>query len=133
MKSLFLVIILTLGLTMAGCGLISAAPSYAEKQFSIDSGKKHAVTVRLAAGQAVEGDFTIEGEELFPDLGFYVLGPHGQKFDNGKVMGSDSFQLLAEESGQYAMFFDNTAPLALPCRVSLRYRIVWPKESLEST
>lgn len=128
MKSLSLAFILALYLTVTGCTLISAAPSYAEKEFTIDSGKRHAVTVRLAAGQTVEGDFTIQGEELFPDLDFYVLGPHGQRFDNGRAMGGDSFQLTAEESGQYALFFDNTVPPASSCRVSLRYRIVWPED-----
>jgi hypothetical protein len=128
MKSILFAILLTLGLISAGCTLISAVPSYAEKEFAVDSGKRHAVTVRLAAGQMVEGDFSIQGEDSFPSLELYVLGPHGQKFDNGRAMGSDSFRLTAEESGQYALFFDNTAPPASPCRVTLRYRIVWPED-----
>lgn len=98
-----------------------SAPPYTEKDFTIEVSEKHTIAVDLKAGQTVEGDFSISGQEDFID--FYIKDPIGDLlYGVIRAEGSHNFVAEARRSGAHTLYFDNSFSFGSSREIALRYR-----------
>ncbi|MDP3879823.1 MAG: emp24/gp25L/p24 family protein [Dehalococcoidales bacterium] len=123
--SLVILIQLTLAMALAGCATFPGAPagsSFIEESFTVEPGQKHTVAVLLQERRIVGGTFSVSGERASID--FYVTGPEGELvYGVERAVGGHSFEIRAQNTGTYTLYFDNSISGGSPRQVSLRYRV----------
>lgn len=96
--------------------------TYTEKSFTVGVGEKYNIAVELRAGQTVEGDFSISGQEDYID--FYIKDAYGGlTYGVVRAVGSHRFVAKASYSGSHTLCFDNSFSFGTGRQVSVRYRV----------
>lgn len=126
MRRLAIVAVLVVSLLAAACLDVSTPQtsdtSYTERDFTVGVSEKHTIAVNLEAGQIVEGDFSISGQEDYID--FYIKDPFGGLlYDVNRAGGSLQFTAEAIYSGVHTLYFDNSFSWDTNRQIALRYRV----------
>lgn len=127
MRQITIAVVLLISLVAASCSLEAgdsqiSAPSYTEKDFTVGVSEKHTIQVDVGAGQIIEGDFSVSGQEDYID--FYIEDPFGSLlFDVHRAVGSLQFTAEATGSGVHTLYFDNSFSWGTSRQIALRYRV----------
>ena len=121
MRQVAIVVVILVSLLSASCLPEISAPLYTERDFTVGVGEKYTVVAELRAGQTIEGDFSISGQEDYID--FYIKDPFGDLlYGVIRAEGSHKFTAKAKYSGAHTLYFDNSFSFGTSRQISLRYR-----------
>jgi len=127
MRPVAIVFVLLISLLAVSCLPETSAPQssatpYTQIDFTVGVSEKHTVVVDLEAGQTVEGDFSISGQQDYID--FYIKDPSGGLlYDVIRAEGSHKFTAKAKYSGAHTLYFDNSFSFGTSRQIALRYRM----------
>jgi hypothetical protein len=120
MRQAAIVVVLVISLLTASC-LEVGAPPYTERNFTVGVNEKYTIVADLEAGQIIEGDFSISGQEDYID--FYIKDPFGGLLYSVTAEGSHKFTAKAKYSGAHTLYFENSFSLNGTSRqIALHYR-----------
>ena len=121
MRQAAIVVVLVISMLAASC-LEIGAPPYTESNFTVEVDEKHTIVAELKAGQIIEGDFSISGQEDY--IEFYIKDPFGVQLYGVTAEGSHKFTAKAKHSGAHTLYFENSFSLNGTSRqIALRYRV----------
>lgn len=114
--------ILALLLVLASCDLLLGDTSFQEVNFTVAPSAKQTIAAEVKAGHSVEGSFSVTGKETYID--FYIKDPSGGlPYGVVRAQGGHSFEMQAETTGVYTLYFDNAISFGSARDISLRYRV----------
>jgi hypothetical protein len=122
MRYSVLLLLLLLVPALAGCDIVSEETPYTQKSFTMEADEIHTMAVQMDGGHTLEGFFSVSGEDVLVD--FWIEGPNGElAYGKNTVEGMLSFEMVAQYSGAYTMYFDTRKSWAQsPLRIDLSYR-----------
>ena len=72
MRQVAITVVLLISLLAISCLEISSPP-YTDRDFTVGVGEKYTLVADIEAGQIIEGDFSVSGQEDYID--FYIKDP----------------------------------------------------------
>ncbi len=127
MRPVAIIVALLISLLAASCLPETSAPQssatpYTQIDFTVGVSEKHTVVIDLEAGQTIEGDFSISGQQDYID--FYIKDPSDDLlYDDVRAVGSHEFTAKAKYSGAHTLYFDNSFSFGTSRQIALRYRV----------
>lgn len=95
------------GIVALGVGLVFPVSKEYVEHIDVPSKVIATYTLNLREGEEIDGSFTIRG--FVEKIGFYIKDPEGNRiYDAGTVEGQGKFRIVAENSGFYTLYFDNS-------------------------
>lgn len=120
MRQVAIVVIILVSLLSASCLPEISAPPYTERDFTVGVGEKYTLAAEVRAGQTIEGDFSVSGQEDYID--FYIKDPSGDLlYGVIRADGSHKFTAKAKYSGVHTLYFDNSFSFGTSRQIALRY------------
>ena len=121
MRQVAITVVLLISLLAISCLEISSPP-YTDRDFTVGVGEKYTLVADLEAGQIIEGDFSVSGQEDYID--FYIKDPSDSLlYGVIRAEGSQEFSAKATYSGTHTLYFDNSFSFGTSRQITLHYRI----------
>lgn len=122
MRQVAIIVVLLVSLLAASCLPGISAPPYTDREFTVGVSEKHTIVAELRAGQTIEGDLSISGQEDYID--FYIKDPFGGLlYGVIRAKGSHKFAAEVRYSGAHTLYFDNSFSFGTSRQIALRYRV----------